>query len=571
MSILTVGSGQQYATLKAAVGAAKSGDTIQVQAGTYTNDFAYIDKALTIRGVDGMAHFTASVPPSNGKAILTTNANVLLENIELSGAKVADRNGAGVRVEGGTLTLQDCYVHHNENGILSNAATQAVVIRESEFAFNGAGDGYSHGIYVSGQKLEISDSYFHDTAVGHEIKSRAAVTTITDSRIFDLSGTASYSVDLPNGGTVVLKDNVLEQGAASENPAVVSFGVEGNLWSGSSLTMTDNVIVNSLGKGTGVINATSATVTLTGTDLYGMTASQLVSGPAKVADTTLLSARPALDTSAPWQDTAAPRPDQNPQPDPDPQPDPGSQPDHGIVLGSGPDALVLRVSEDAFRGDAAMTVKVDGVAYGGTIAVDASHAKGEADQITIRGDWGPGAHSVSVSFVNDLWVRDVGDRNLHVEGISYNGAEVAGAKTTLWTAGTKSFAFTDGAAQPDQGIVFGKGADALVLRVSEDAFRGDAMMTVKVDGVTYGGTGVAVDASHAKGEVDTVTIRGDWAPGAHTVSIGFANDLWVRDVGDRNLYVDGISYNGAEIAGAETTLWTTGTKSFAFADHSPIA
>lgn len=560
MSILTVGSGQQYATLKAAVGAAQSGDTIQVRAGTYTNDFAYIDKALTIRGVDGMAHFTATVPPTNGKAILTTSANVVLENIELSGAKVADRNGAGVRVEGGTLTLQDCYVHDNENGILSNAATQAVVIRESEFAFNGAGDGYSHGIYVSGQKLEISDSYFHDTAVGHEIKSRAAVTTITDSRIFDLSGTASYSVDLPNGGTVVLKDNVIEQGAASENPAVVSFGVEGNLWSGSSLTMTDNVIVNSLGKGTGVVNATSATVTLTGTDLYGMTASQLVSGPATVADTKLLSARPALDTSAPWQDTAAP------PPDPDPQPD------QAIVLGSGPDALVLRVSEDAFRGDAAMTVEVDGVAYGGAIAVDASHAKGEADEITIRGDWDAGAHTVSVSFVNDLWVEDVGDRNLYVEGVAYKGAAVAGAQAKFGANGTKSFTFTDGAAaQPDHGIVFGNGADALVLRVSQDAFRGDAEMTIKVDGVAYGGRGVTVDATHAEGEFDTVTIRGDWAPGAHTVSIGFANDLWVKDAGDRNLYVDGASYNGAEIAGAETALWTTGTTSLAFADHSPIA
>ena len=561
MSILTVGSGQQYGTLKAAVAAAKPGDTIQVQAGTYTNDFAYIDKALTIQGVGGMAHFKATVPPTNGKGILTTNADVVLENIELSGAKVADRNGAGVRVEGGTLTLVDTYFHHNENGILANSATRAVIIRDSEFAFNGAGDGYSHGIYVAGQKLEISGSYFHDTAVGHEIKSRAAVTTITDSRIYDLSGTASYSIDLPNGGVAVVKNNVIEQGAASQNPAIVSFGVEGNLHAGSSLTFSDNVIVNSLGKGTGVLNATKATVTLDGNDLYGMTAAQLVSGPAKVTGTTVLATKPALDTSAPWHEDVAQAPGQG-----TPQV-PGS-PAPATVFGSGPDALELHVSADAFRGDALMTVKVDGVTYGGAgIAVDAAHAKGEVDHVTIRGDWGPGAHTVSVSFTNDLWVDGVGDRNLYVDGISYNGAALSGVTTKFSNNGTKSFGFTDGqAAAPDPAIVLGSGPDALELRVSADVFRGDALMTVKVDGVAYGGAGIAVDAAHTKGEVDHVTIRGDWGSGAHTVSVSFVNDLWVDGVGDRNLYVDGISYNGAALSNAAAKFSNNGTRSFGFTD-----
>ena len=39
MAILTVGPGQQFSTIEAAVTAAASGDTIDVQAGIYTNDF----------------------------------------------------------------------------------------------------------------------------------------------------------------------------------------------------------------------------------------------------------------------------------------------------------------------------------------------------------------------------------------------------------------------------------------------------------------------------------------------------------------------------------------------------
>ena len=47
MATLTVGAGQQYAHIADAVAAAQNGDIIAVQAGTYVNDFATIDKDLT--------------------------------------------------------------------------------------------------------------------------------------------------------------------------------------------------------------------------------------------------------------------------------------------------------------------------------------------------------------------------------------------------------------------------------------------------------------------------------------------------------------------------------------------
>jgi hypothetical protein len=156
-----------------------------VQAGTCLNDFATISTDITIVGVVGMANFVATVVPPNGKGILVTQSNVTIQNLSFSGAAVADMNGAGTRYEGGNLVIIDSYFHDNQDGLLSNADPNGTIrIVGSEFANNGAGDGFSHNLYVGNiASLVIDDSYFHDASVGHEIKCRAQSTTITNSRI----------------------------------------------------------------------------------------------------------------------------------------------------------------------------------------------------------------------------------------------------------------------------------------------------------------------------------------------------------------------------------------------------
>ena len=63
MPILSVGPGLAYATISAAIAASQDGDVIQVQAGTYTDDFAIINTKITIEGVGGMAHLVAASEP----------------------------------------------------------------------------------------------------------------------------------------------------------------------------------------------------------------------------------------------------------------------------------------------------------------------------------------------------------------------------------------------------------------------------------------------------------------------------------------------------------------------------
>ena len=61
-------TGKTFTSLQSAVAAASNSDVIQIPAGTYTNDFVNITKSITIQGVGGLAHFVATVNPSNGKA-----------------------------------------------------------------------------------------------------------------------------------------------------------------------------------------------------------------------------------------------------------------------------------------------------------------------------------------------------------------------------------------------------------------------------------------------------------------------------------------------------------------------
>ena len=79
----------------------------------------------------------------------------------------------------------------------------------------------------------------------------------------------------------------------------------------------------------------------------------------------------------------------------------------------------------------------------------------------------------------------------------------------------------------------GTGSDSLVLMISEDAYLGDALFTVSVDGRQQGGVFTAT-ASHAAGIDQNFTFKGDWAPGAHAVVVNFLNDAWaapLRQIG----------------------------------------
>lgn len=296
MATLTVGPGQQFTTIAAAVAASSDGDTVDVQAGTYTNDFFYIGHSLTLQAVGGMAQIIATVEPDNGKAIITEGvrgASVTINGFDISGAAVADENGAAIRYEGGNLSLSNDYFHDNQDGLLAASdPSGSISVDHSEFAFNGVGgDGHTHNLYVNNiASLSITNSYFHDANEGHEIKSRAANTTITGNRIFDNNSTASYSVDLPNGGNATIANNVIEQGPHSDNPYILAVGEEGVGYAGSNVSVSGNTIVNDLSGGRDVLNPNGVPVSYASNQAWG------IAWPG--GNTVFLADRPSLDTSS---------------------------------------------------------------------------------------------------------------------------------------------------------------------------------------------------------------------------------------------------------------------------------
>lgn len=252
---LQVGPGKTYAKPCAAIAAAQDGDVIEIDAagnGSYDGDVCIWPKKnrLTIKGVNGRAKIDAAGKNAGGKAIwVITGADTTVEDVELTGCKVPDKNGAGIRQEGANLTVRRCLFRANENGILTGAnASSEILIEDSEFASNGAGDGYSHNMYIGHVgKFTLKGCYTHHAKVGHNVKSRAAVNHILYNRIEDgADGTASYELDLPNGGTSYVIGNVIQQGPATQNPTLLAFREEGGATEnpGLDLYVVNNTFVD---------------------------------------------------------------------------------------------------------------------------------------------------------------------------------------------------------------------------------------------------------------------------------------------------------------------------------------
>jgi hypothetical protein len=324
MATLQVGNGKQYATIDSAVKAAKDGDTIQVSAGTYKNQYAIIDKDITLTAIGGRVKLESSDNIPNGKGIFVTNGDITINGFDFSGAKVAHKNGAGIRHESGDLVLNNTGFFNNENGIQTantNRSTDTVTINNSEFAFNGAGsNGQTHNLYVGRMgSLTVNDSYFHDVkGAGHEIKSRADNNIIRDSRIFDNDSGASYSIDLSEGGNATIENNVIQQGQNSLNPTIISYGAEGNLNPGTDLVVKNNKFINDKsGHPLVVKNATGATAQFLNNELYGLNDTQIIYGEGTISGSEFLNSRPNLDKKSPLPGSS------NPPPlDPDPEPNP---------------------------------------------------------------------------------------------------------------------------------------------------------------------------------------------------------------------------------------------------------
>ncbi|SDB44077.1 carbohydrate-binding domain-containing protein [Belnapia rosea] len=251
------------------------------------------------------------------------------------------------------------------------------------------------------------------------------------------------------------------------------------------------------------------------------------------------------------------------------------------------DTLLLKVSETVYGAPAQFTVSVDGKQVGSTYQTTAIHGW-KSDTVTLTGDWDKGEHTVQIKYLNDF--RDAGgDRNLFLDSAIYDGVAVPGARLNMWSPyDPNTFKVTDTTAlapatsvpppttttpppttttpppttttpppsttePPPSTTAPTATTDTLVLKVSATVYGAAAQFTVSVDGVQVGGT-YQTTAMHGW-KSDTVTLKGNWDSGDHSVSIKFLNDF--KDAGgDRNLYLDSATYNGVAVPNAKLDMWS---------------
>ncbi len=245
---LEVGPGKKYAKPSLASVDAQNGDTVEIAAGLYNGDVtSWRADNLVLRGSSKYAHLAANGKNEGGKAIWVIGGkNTVVENIEFSGASVPDQNGAGIRQEGPNVIIRHCFFHDNENGILGGDGG-TVLIENSEFARNGFGDGQSHNIYIGYAKsFTLRNSYSHDAKIGHLVKTRADTSYILYNRIMDeVTGTASYEIDIPEAGTSYIIGNLIRQSPNTDNPAIIAYGEEPlTKIRGKDLYVINNTIIN---------------------------------------------------------------------------------------------------------------------------------------------------------------------------------------------------------------------------------------------------------------------------------------------------------------------------------------
>lgn len=164
-----------------------------------------------------------------GKGALVARGNITIEGLECSHVKVSDGNGCCVRQEQGDLTLLGVHFHHSQMGLLTGHNGGRIRVIDSYFHDSGYDESgaLGHNLYINSGTLEFVRSISVAARNGgHEVKSRAAETLITDSFLASLNARDSRLVDAPNGGVLEIRGTVLGEGPRSENWDIVGYGLE---------------------------------------------------------------------------------------------------------------------------------------------------------------------------------------------------------------------------------------------------------------------------------------------------------------------------------------------------------
>ncbi len=244
-----VESGQRFGSLQQAVNAIGEGSgTISIAPGVWRDcavqtqgDVAYLAEVPGKTAFDGQT--------CEGKAALVMRGRSMrVEGLTFQNLRLAEGNGAGIRLEHGDLTVRQTWFRDSEEGILSaEDPTGTVLIERSTFSRLGRCDrglSCAHSLYFANYgNVIIRRSRFEEGRGGHYVKSHSTRIEVVDSSFDDSRGkTTNYMIDLSVGSTGLIAGNWFVQGKDKENySAFIANGAEGHKNSANGLTIKDNV------------------------------------------------------------------------------------------------------------------------------------------------------------------------------------------------------------------------------------------------------------------------------------------------------------------------------------------
>jgi hypothetical protein len=270
--------------------------------------------------------------------------------------------------------------------------------------------------------------------------------------------------------------------------------------------------------------------------------------------------------------TPEPRPEPTPEPRSEPTPEPRPEPRPGPVpgptfepktvqLGSGPDEVIFKVSQDWYLAAARYVVLVNGVQLGGVQEVSALRSSGLADTVVVRGQFGSDPTTVGIRFVNDAWGGNADkDRNMYVWSATYNGQTIpvrgdalyrTGETATVQFSGTSAPPATEPHPEPPVWypghITVGTGNDIMSFSFT-------------TNGASIGVVGIAVDG--------VVVFQGNLASENffRDVSVKFNSggssqfNIWYE--GASGAHLSQVSYDGINLASLSQSLIGTGNAGF---------
>lgn len=248
--VITVGPGGEFARIADAARNARNGDTVEIAPGLYRGDVAkWTQDDLVIRGTGDGVVLEADGASIEGKAIwVIRGRRVTVSRVTFSGARVPDGNGAGIRLERGSLDVRECRFLGNQVGLLTgNDASIELRVNNSEFSdAMPSAHSLPHLIYVGAiDRVTIEGSRFSRGQHAHLIKSRARESRVAYNIIDDgPQGAAAYELEFPSGGKVTVLGNVIGQSAGTTNPVMLAYGAEGYRWPVNMLDVYHNTFVS---------------------------------------------------------------------------------------------------------------------------------------------------------------------------------------------------------------------------------------------------------------------------------------------------------------------------------------